>query len=78
MKSNKTNNTVVFEADEYEELLEELNACHDYRQKTGREMAYIFHFLRYYNLNKLFEAFKENPPADDEDDVPFSSYRSYR
>ena len=75
MKTNETNNTVVFEADEYEELLEELNAGYDYRQKTSKEMSYVFHFLRYYNLNKLFEAFKANPPEDDEDDVPFSSYR---
>ena len=78
MKRNKTNNTVIFEADEYEELMEEYTLYGDYHKTTSLEMAYVFHFLRYYNLNKLFEAFKENPPEDDEDDVPFSSYKSYR
>ena len=74
MKSNK-NGSVTFSNEEYTDLIEELKHLQEYRSDTGIEMAYMFHFLRYYNLNKLYDSFKVSPPDDDPDDEPFMSYR---
>ena len=74
IKQNK--NTVTISNETYESLLEELDSIRAAYHEEHLERSYMIHFIRYYNLRKLYEAFKASPPEDDPDDLPFDSYRS--
>ena len=74
IKRNK--NTVTVSNDDWDELMEELSSAKRSFQKEHLEHSFMIHFIRYYNLQKLYEVFKASPPEDDPDDLPFDSYRN--
>ncbi|MDO4515154.1 MAG: hypothetical protein Q4B72_14120 [Lachnospiraceae bacterium] len=74
IKQNKT--TVTVSNDDWNEILEEFSLIRDSYQHEHLERCYMTHFIRYYNLEKLYEQFKTSPPEDDPDDLPFDSYRN--
>ena len=74
IKRNK--NTVTVSTDIWEDLLAELESCRKWNREEHLEHSFMIHFIRYYNLQKLYEAFKASPPDDDPDDLPFDSYRN--
>lgn len=74
IKQNK--NTVTVSNDDWEDLIAELSSIRESYREEHLERCYMFHFIRYYNLQKLYEAFKASPPEDDPDNLPFDSYRN--
>lgn len=74
IKQNK--NTVTITSEDYDELLDEFASVRESLQQEHLERCFMFHFIRYYNLEKLYAAFKAAPPDDDPDDLPFDSYRN--
>ena len=74
IKQNK--NTVTVSKDDWDEIMYELSSSRDSYHSEHLERCYMTHFIRYYNLEKLYETFKASPPENDPDDLPFDSYRN--